>query len=101
MVGSGIAGGNPPLFWGSDFFEDAFLIGGVRLSPLRVLSARSVPDGVLLLPALLVLPPRLTILPRIPTISAASSKLSSSIPSWALYTSAMACLASRRQACES
>lgn len=73
------------------------LVCEVSLPSLLDLSPRGVPVRVVL-PPLLVLPPRLTIRPSTLTISAASSKLSSSMPSRALYTSAMACFASRRQA---
>lgn len=75
------------------------LVGGVPLPSLLEVSPRGVSVCDVLPPALLlVLPPRFIILPRTPTISAASSKLSSSIPSCDLYTSAMACFASRREA---
>lgn len=50
---------------------------------LRVLRLRDL-ESLLAVPVRLPGFPRLTILPRTPTISAASAKLSSSIPSWAL-----------------
>ena len=54
---------------------------GVRLPSLIEISPFGVPADVLLGPVLLFLPERFTIFPRIRTISAASSKLSSSMPS--------------------
>lgn len=85
----GIVLSTGPVFGGVRFILVGVVVGvvvcgrlGVLLlpSPLRDCSR----PGVLLPPALLVLPPRFTIRPRTPTSSAASSKLSSSIPSCAL-----------------
>lgn len=90
MDASGTAGSS--IGWLEDADRGVIFVAGgetvvgrlaSRWLGLRLLRLRE-RETLLTVPILLPGLPRLTILPKTPTISAASAKLSSSIPSWAL-----------------